>query len=475
MKGYARLALLILTVLIWVGCAHAASPKVVKSVPEDGAADVPVDLGKVVIVFDRNMKMNSWSLMVSPQGIFPPMIASDEPWFDPCTFELKVEQLKPGTTYAIQLNSDKRKGFQSAEDQRPLPVTTIAFRTSSQKAGGELHGSIPEGGGQSTLLSLYQEPYQGAFHILIPQGWKTEGGMIPSGVQWNVVDLVENNIRFRVTSPDGKSFFGWYPRFYFQDPAVLMQSSGGVLQPQVGSVLNGCWLYPFMDIAQYVQTIVFGQLSAQEFQNPRILGSPVQARELDPWIPRMASRAQAGYVNFQCSVNGVPSYGRIYAILYEIQGTIWSTVGTFGWVAPMDRWKQDARIMELSIRSFRLNPQWVQRAAAAERYRGQKYGEVIREMQRIDEDINRNHSQARSDMQEEFYKVITEQIETWDPESGRKEWLPMYNHAWTNGRGDYFVRDYDDGSLPVENPSEWRKLTIINRNDPNYSPQKYGE
>ena len=61
--------------------------------------------------------------------------------------------------------------------------------------------------------------------------------MVPSGVEWNVVDLVENNIRFRVTSPDGKSFFGWYPRFYFQDPQVIIPSSGEVLQPQIGQVL----------------------------------------------------------------------------------------------------------------------------------------------------------------------------------------------------------------------------------------------
>ena len=81
--------------------------------------------------------------------------------------------------------------------------------------------------------------------------------MVPSGVEWNVVDLVENNIRFRVTSPDGKSFFGWYPRFYFQDPQVIMQSSGGVLQPQIGQVLNGCWIYPYLDVAQYVKNIVF--------------------------------------------------------------------------------------------------------------------------------------------------------------------------------------------------------------------------
>jgi hypothetical protein len=83
------------------------------------------------------------------------------------------------------------------------------IKTSKRKVGSEA-GNV--------FLKLYREQYQGAFYMLIPKGWKAEGGMIPSGLQWNVVDLVENNIRFRVTSPDGKSFFGWYPRFYFQDP-----------------------------------------------------------------------------------------------------------------------------------------------------------------------------------------------------------------------------------------------------------------
>ena len=51
----------------------------------------------------------------------------------------------------------------------------------------------------------------------------------------------------------------------------------------------------------------------------------------------------------------------------------------------------------------------------------------------------------------------------------------MYNNAWTNGRGDYVLKDYDDGTLPVEDPTEWRKLMIINRNDPDYRPEKYGD
>jgi hypothetical protein len=51
----------------------------------------------------------------------------------------------------------------------------------------------------------------------------------------------------------------------------------------------------------------------------------------------------------------------------------------------------------------------------------------------------------------------------------------MYNNAWTNGRGDYALKDSDDGTLPVEDPTEWHKLKIINRNDPNYRPEKYGD
>ena len=322
----------------------------------------------------------------------------------------------------------------------------------------------PTGGHKDVFLKLYREPYQGAFHILIPKGWKAEGGMIPSGVQWNVVDLVENNIRFRVTSPDGKSFFGWYPRFYFQDPQIIMRSSGGILHPQTGQVLNGCWLYPYLNVAQYVRYIVFGQLSQNEFRNPRILGNTVPAPELKPWVPRMASRSDCGYVNFECTINGTPMVGRLYSINYEVQGVIWTTVGTFGWLAPKSRWKENERVMELCLRSFRLDPRWVKKASAATRYRAQKYHQVIQDIHRIDNEITQHRNQTRSGIQEEFYKVITEQIETYDPESGQMKYLPMYNHAYTDGQGNYFLRDYDDGTLPFENASQWRKLKIINRN-----------
>ena len=160
-------------------------------------------------------------------------------------------------------------------------------------------------------------------------------------------------------------------------------------------------------------------------------------------------------------------FGRIYTINYDLQGAVWSTVGTFGWLAPKSRWQQDERIMEMCIRSFRLNPRWARRASAAQLASGPGIQPGHPQMHRIDAEMNQQQGQTRSDMQEEFYKVITDQIETFDPESGKSKYLPMYNHAYTDGQGNYFLRDNDDGTLPFENATEWRQLKIINRNEAN--------
>jgi hypothetical protein len=178
------------------------------------------------------------------------------------------------------------------------------------------------GPGGGVFLSMYREQTQGAFTLLVPKGWKTEGGMVPSGASWNVVDLVESNIKFRVTSPDGLSFFGWYPRFYFQDPSATIRSSGGILQVQPGQVIGGVWQYPYMNIENYVQHIVFGQF-AKEFQSPRLLGPARPCPDLKAWVPQGVSHHQAGFVNFECSIGGVPMLGRIYTIIYNLHNIAW--------------------------------------------------------------------------------------------------------------------------------------------------------
>jgi hypothetical protein len=112
----------------------ASEPKLIRSIPADGAQNVSLQQGKIVLYFDQNMKMNSWSLMQTASYPFPPMKPLEEPWRDPLTFELEIKELQPNTVYSLQLNSKKKRGFCTATSQEPLPITTITFSTGSDSA-----------------------------------------------------------------------------------------------------------------------------------------------------------------------------------------------------------------------------------------------------------------------------------------------------------------------------------------------------
>ena len=126
-----RRGLVVWMVLVCVvGSARADAPKLVKSVPADGAKDVPLDVGAIRLEFDREMDRKAWTLWRSSKGALPPFVDTmADPWQDARTCALDLKKLKPDTTYALQLNSARRQGFRSAKGKAALPVTVIAFRT----------------------------------------------------------------------------------------------------------------------------------------------------------------------------------------------------------------------------------------------------------------------------------------------------------------------------------------------------------
>lgn len=162
--------------VLFAAPGHCETPHLIKSIPADQAVDVSVTQGRIVLMFDQNMKMDSWSLMESGIHPFPPMLPMDEPWLDPLTFELKVKALQPGTTYAIQLNGNKRKGLVAAQDQLPLPVTTITFTTAAESVlPADKAKPVPQVRGAPPLADSQgnQDPTANEMQPLrIDRGWR---------------------------------------------------------------------------------------------------------------------------------------------------------------------------------------------------------------------------------------------------------------------------------------------------------------
>jgi len=124
------------------GTALADAPRLERSEPANGSVDVKPDVGILRLVFDRDMKQNSWTLWGSDLGKLPPFEQNNAaPWRDSKVFELHVGALTPGTTYAIQLNSPTRQGFQ-AQDGTALPITVLTFTVArGENAGPSLVGT----------------------------------------------------------------------------------------------------------------------------------------------------------------------------------------------------------------------------------------------------------------------------------------------------------------------------------------------
>ena len=150
-------------------------------------------------------------------------------------------------------------------------------------------------------------------------------------------------------------------------------------------------------------------------------------------------------------------------ILAAIGGGVWCNQATFGWVAAEDRWREQGRLMDRCIRTFKLNPQWVQKAAAAEIRRGNQMASLERQLAEEDLKMQRERLAHSSDSQTEFYKVLTGQMETRDPGTGEEKWMPAYKRAFTDGNGNYLLTD-ETAYHPIENNPSWHQLDIINRN-----------
>lgn len=117
--------------------AKTAWPRVMKSSPEKGAADVDPTLTEIAVTFDRDMDTGmSWT---GGAPLFPPVDKTRQArWTDARTCVLPVK-LEPGSYYRLGINSSSYRNFRSS-DGTPAEVAAIYFAT--QNASDEVKARL---------------------------------------------------------------------------------------------------------------------------------------------------------------------------------------------------------------------------------------------------------------------------------------------------------------------------------------------
>ncbi|PKL29172.1 MAG: hypothetical protein CVV46_02425 [Spirochaetae bacterium HGW-Spirochaetae-2] len=107
------------------------SPIVVSSNPIHGSGSVPIDLNRILIVFNDEMITTSYSLAWNPSS-FQHKIKKTQ-FIDTNTFEIQLkaneEDLEYGTSYKVILNPGNSKNFKNTGGFSLGRNTEIAFTT----------------------------------------------------------------------------------------------------------------------------------------------------------------------------------------------------------------------------------------------------------------------------------------------------------------------------------------------------------
>jgi hypothetical protein len=113
--------------------ASGAPPKVIKTVPENGAQDVNSSLRQIRIVFDQDMDQGSYSICGG--GPNYPETIGDPRWVNKCTIVMRVKLL-PNHDYQLSINCPNFKNFKNTKGE-PAESYPIEFRTGSGKEGAK--------------------------------------------------------------------------------------------------------------------------------------------------------------------------------------------------------------------------------------------------------------------------------------------------------------------------------------------------
>ena len=116
--------------LLCVASGWAAAPKVVTTVPANGAGDVDPKLKEITVVFDQAMTMGQQYSWVGGGPAFPKTRGTPK-WTDARTCVLPV-RLQPNHAYWLSINSNQFKNFVSKGGQPAVPYP-ISFRTAGGK------------------------------------------------------------------------------------------------------------------------------------------------------------------------------------------------------------------------------------------------------------------------------------------------------------------------------------------------------
>lgn len=323
-------------------------------------------------------------------------------------------------------------------------------------------------GGQLTgmAFSRVAEPREGAFTILVPRGWQSDGGIYrvnaaQAGGPLNAIEA-KCDVIFK-SDARGTVAFRILPDIVYAHVGV----GGGFWKP--GSSYQGATVRPVEAATSHVKAL-FSHLHPNA-DNPNVLKLtrlPGEVASLShglSYTNQLFTQIGLGHMQFQCdAAGGVFEYVEDGVLFREIiaSGIVdmraamtWKNTRTLAFRAPavsFDQWRPVFDIMRSSIR---FNQQWILGEMKGQQQRTQVVMKVFDEIRRIDREIVRKTTINREEIMNDNYLVLTGQEEYVNPYTNQVETdTDAFRYRWTTEGGDVYYTNKEG-----ENPNTFMHQT----------------
>lgn len=306
---------------------------------------------------------------------------------------------------------------------------------------------------QTIIFQRATEPKEKAFSVLVPLGWKIEGGIvrIDPSVAGGPAQSIAAKVDFTVKKDkEGSVMMRWLPDYMYFDASRSPAGQMGMMQE--GSIYQGMIvsrvLTPFEFIMKEAIPYAHGQINNLQITSKRPM--PTVAQRLSDttrtFMPGLKFTYNASVVDMTYDENGITYQERMMVAVEdwgEIGVGLWGNKESLFMRAPAEEFEQSEPIFSIIQQSVQINPKWMADELKGQQTRLTILKKIQDQIQDIDRQIVEHRQKTNAEIHNDMFLTLMEQEEYENPYTGETEvGSDQWKHRWVNESGEVIYTDY---------------------------------
>jgi len=327
-----------------------------------------------------------------------------------------------------------------------------------KKRAVKINAVVVNDNNKAIMFNRKNEPNENAFSILVPKGWKIEGGIfrVNPTIQGGPAQSIAAKIDFAVKKDKkGSVMIRWLPDMLYFD--ICNTPAGQMGMFPEGSNYQGMTVSYIKSAENFIREIAF------PYAHPRADNIRIVERKKLPGVinnyskrvkqlmPFTTMSYDAAIIKFRYDENGGRYEESIVSLIEDwgqLGAGMWGNKETFLIRTPVGQFKEHAPVFSVIQNSVKINLQWIIGEVKGQATRGRIAINTQKEIQRSGKEIAEQRKKTNAEINNDMFLTLTEQEEYVNPytkeiEVGSNQW----KYRWENESGD-----------------------IIYTNDENYNP-----